>query len=330
MLPERANAFVTAGLHRFSPANTQYYGSYSSWTPLLFRRAPITRVHNDNRRRIAHAVPTRAKAKTITFIGGGGKMATAIIQGLQRSQTSFKITAVSPRIASLDHLDLPSTRKKTDNLSATHDADIIFLCVKPNKLPIILSEISAVVSGPTPPTLVSVVAGYSIARIQSLVNNTNVPVIRAMPNTAAAVNFSATCLCCSDSTSSAQFSEAEHIFATIGTVAAIAENDFAAFTALSGSAVAFLFMFIETLADAAVRHGISRPMALRVAAQVVAGSGLLAGAEGAPHPAQLRNAVESPGGCTVAGTSVLEKAGLRAALHAATDAVIDRLDEMGE
>ncbi len=172
-------------------------------------------------------------------------------------------------------------------------------------------------------TVVSVLAGIPSARIESSV--APAAVVRTMPNVAAQVGHAVTFVLEAE-----RADVAERLFDAVGHVERISdERLFHAATGLAGSGPAYLFVAIEALADAAVACGLSRDAATRVAAHTVAGAGLLAVSDGR-HPAQLKDAVASPGGTTIHALRALEGAGFRAALIEAVLAAARRSQELAD
>lgn len=265
---------------------------------------------------------TNVLPSPIAVIGAAGKMATALITGLQSAPTVPHIIASSPGLETMAHLQLPSSQKIEDNIAAAREAQVVLLCVKPNMANAVLSEITPTLAARSnPPVILSVVGGMSTCALRAAISDT-APVARAMPNVGAARRASCTALAADP----AAAEHAEAVMSSVGTVVHLPERLFAPATALAGSGVAYVFMMAEALADAGVAHGLPRQEAMRMAAAVVHGAGelLLDG----KHAAVLRNDVESPGGTTIAATAALERAGLRAAISDAVDAAVERNNEM--
>lgn len=201
--------------------------------------------------------------------------------------------------------------------------DVLVVAVKPHHVVSVLGGIAE-----PPSVIVSVAAGLAVAPIAAAVPDT--AVVRAMPNTAAAVGRSTTALFADETTEASACAAAEDVFSRIGGVFWVAdESKMHPATALVGSAPAFVYVFAEALADAAVAHGIGRMDARRAAASMIAGAGALLDAhEGSP--ADLKDGVASPGGTTIAGLNALEATGLRASVIEAFRATVARSEEMGK
>lgn len=171
--------------------------------------------------------------------------------------------------------------------------------------------------------VVSVLAGVRLSRVAARVHPATV--VRVMPNIAARVGHAVTFVL-----DGPRASVGAALFGAVGHVEPLADEDhFHVGTALAGSGPAYLFVAIEALADAAVACGLPRAAALRVAAHTVAGAGLLAATDGR-HPAELKDAVASPGGTTIHALRALEAAGFRAALVEAVLAAARRSEELAE
>jgi pyrroline-5-carboxylate reductase len=230
------------------------------------------------------------------------------------------------------------------NLEAAKSGDFVFLAVKPQILPTVLAEIAPVIrerlASRKPAVLVSMAAGWSIGNIQAIVGGSgtdvpaehapvaSVPVIRIMPNTPALISQGMIAIAASPGIPAEKYIELERILGAAGVVDRIEERYMDAVTGLSGSGPAFVYMFIEALADGGVQAGLPREKALRYAAQTVMGSAIMVQETG-QHPGELKDQVCSPGGTTIAGVSALEAAGFRSAVIKAVEAAWRRSLELG-
>ncbi|MDR1900214.1 MAG: pyrroline-5-carboxylate reductase, partial [Treponema sp.] len=241
------------------------------------------------------------------------------------------------------------------NREAAERGDFIFLAVKPQILSGVLLEIApALLKRLAPPgkagtnagsggagsggasakmpVLVSMAAGWSIEKIQAVLgrpaNGRAVPVIRIMPNTPALTGRGVIAMTASPEVPEARTAEAEKILGAAGMVDRIDEKYMDAVTGLSGSGPAFVYLFIEALADGGVRAGLSRDKALRYAAQTVLGAAAMVQETGR-HPGELKDMVASPGGTTIAGIAALEAGAFRGTVMAAVEAARKRSAELG-
>ena len=211
-----------------------------------------------------------------------------------------------------------------DNLSAARGADILLLAVKPTQALQLVGEISSVLSPAT--LLVSVVASVKTAAIEAAAG-ISLPVVRAMPNTPAAVREGVTALSAGRFCSAAHLEQAERLFRTVGRTVVVDEKHMDAVTGLSGSGPAFLYIIIEALAEAGVNVGLPREVATMLAAQTTLGSAKMV-LETGSHPALLKDAVTTPAGCTVDGILELEEGGLRVTLIKAVKRATVRAREL--
>ncbi|MFO0695617.1 MAG: pyrroline-5-carboxylate reductase [Polyangiales bacterium] len=268
-----------------------------------------------------------ALGKKIAFLGGGN-MATAMIQGLLARDTVAKeeLFVTEPVEAQRSSLETRfGIRTGTDNRAAVADADVIVLAVKPQVVTHVLVDIRDSVR---PGTLViSIAAGVPIETLQAgLPAGTHV--VRTMPNTPALVGHGATGLAPGRTATEENLALAKTLFDSIGLSVVVPEHMLDAVTGLSGSGPAYVFLFIEALADGGVRSGLPRDAALRLAAQTVLGSARMV-LETGKHPGELKDMVTSPGGTTIAGVHALENAGFRGATIDAVKAATDRSAELG-
>jgi pyrroline-5-carboxylate reductase len=217
------------------------------------------------------------------------------------------------------------------NIEAAQKADYVFLAVKPQVLASVLAEIAPAVreriAAKSSPALVSMAAGWSIERIRSVLGSP-APVLRIMPNTPVLISQGMIALSPAPEVPADRVSELEKLLAAAGTVDRLEEKYLDAVTGLSGSGPAFVYLFIEALADAGVRAGLSRDQALRCAAQTVRGSAAMA-LETGKHPGELKDMVCSPGGTTIAGVAALENGSFRGTVMNAVDAAFRRARELG-
>ncbi|MDR2485861.1 MAG: pyrroline-5-carboxylate reductase [Treponema sp.] len=209
-------------------------------------------------------------------------------------------------------------RVYASNIEAAGQGDFVFLAVKPQALAPVLEEIASTVKERTgsgrPAALVSMAAGWSIKKIQETLRgsiwNDNPPVIRIMPNTPALIGQGVIAFSMSPEVCEEKAAELEGILSSAGMVDRIDEQYLNGVTGLSGSGPAFVYLFIEALADAGVRTGLPRDRALRYAAQTVFGAAAMVKETG-KHPGELKDMVASPGGTTIAGVAALENGAFR-------------------
>lgn len=213
---------------------------------------------------------------------------------------------------------------ETDNARAVQERDVAILAVKPKDVLATLAEIAPHLS---PGTLViSVAAGIRLATIEAHLPPGQ-PVVRAMPNTPSLVGEGAIGYSGGASATAAHLQVAGRLFAAVGRAFVLDESALDAVTGLSGSGPAYAFLMIEALADGGVASGLSRSVALELAAQTLLGAAKLVLQSG-KHPAALKDAVMSPAGTTAAGLVELERAGLRGALIQAVSAAARRSQEV--
>ncbi|PAA65869.1 hypothetical protein BOX15_Mlig009245g1 [Macrostomum lignano] len=263
----------------------------------------------------------------IGFVGAG-RMAQAIAKGF----TSRGIIK-SRNIWASDRAEKTLERISTElRINVTHDnrevvehSDILVLSVKPQVMDTVLAELSDL----TDPSklVVSVAAGVTLDHLQSrLLPDSRV--IRLMPNTPILANAGASVYCVGKATKPEDGPLIEALFKSVGTCDYLPENLMDAATGLSGSGPAFIFEAIDAMTSAGVQMGLPLSLAQRLVCQTVHGAGLLALQSG-QSPAELRDAITSPGGTTIAGLSELEARGFRAALWQAVMTSAKRSAELG-
>lgn len=202
----------------------------------------------------------------------------------------------------------------SSNVDAVKDAKYIFLAVKPIALEDLFKEINPYI--PDNAVVISMAAGTKIERLEHI--GENVRFVRIMPNVPAQIGQAMTAICCNDDIEESELKEITEILSSCGKVEQVPEKLMDCVTAVSGSGPAFVFMFIEAMADGAVKMGIPRAKAYKMAAQSVLGSAKMV-LETGKHPGELKDMVCSPAGTTIEAVEVLESLGFR---NAAMQAVI--------
>ncbi|MBI2345405.1 MAG: pyrroline-5-carboxylate reductase [Deltaproteobacteria bacterium] len=252
------------------------------------------------------------KPTRIAFIGGAGRIGSAIIDGLLAAKTfrpgQILITARHP-----DSLALwrkRGLRCTVRNAEAVRQAAIVILCVHPEQVAEVVQEIAGVLTHRQ--LLLSVVTGLSTATLEEIVGQ-ELRIVRAMPNTPVMVRQSMTCLARGRHATARDLEIAQRIFAAVGEVALLDEHYMDAATGLGGCGPAFAFKIIEALTEGGIKVGLARTVARKVAAQVLKGAAELVLRTGI-HPAELKEQVATPAGCTIDGLAKLEEHGLSIAL----------------
>ena len=211
-----------------------------------------------------------------------------------------------------------------DNAQTAREAEYLVLAVKPQFLAEAIGEIRDAVGEGT--VILSLAPGKTLAWLEEQFGRP-LHIVRTMPNTPAMAGEGMTALCPNGAVTEEEKAGAEKIFGSVGKTAFVPENLMDTVTGVSGSSPAYVFLFIEALADAAVEGGMPRAQAYTFAAQSVLGSARLA-LESGKHPAELKDMVCSPGGTTIEAVRVLEKNGFRSAVIEATAACIEKSRNM--
>ena len=257
------------------------------------------------------------KMAKIGFIGMGN-MGLAIMKGLLKSVQPEEILFSS---AHEDRMEKISAETKVPHVSSNAEcakqAKYLILAVKPQVLPTVFAEIKDTVTRDQ--VIVSIAAGYSIADLTEGLGG-DVRVVRSMPNTPAMVGEGMTGVCYDAGLFTEEEKKTvEEIFTSFGKMELVDEKLMDVVGSASGCSPAYVYMFIEALADGCVRNGLPRKMAYRMAAQAVLGSAKM-GLETGLHPGELKDMVCSPGGTTIEGVAALEECGFRGAIIKACDA----------
>ncbi len=211
------------------------------------------------------------------------------------------------------------------NTQCVEASKYVILAVKPQYMQEVLDEIKDRITSEQ--VVISIDAGKTLAYFAENLPD-YVRVIRAMPNTPALVNEGMTGICYDhDKFSDEEIATVNKFFNSFGKVVTVDENMMDAVVCASGSSPAYVYMFIEALADSVVKYGIKRDMAYELVAQTVLGSAKMV-LETKEHPGLLKDKVCSPGGTTIAGVAALEECGFRNAVIKATDKCYEKCTRM--
>ena len=209
------------------------------------------------------------------------------------------------------------------------EAEVIFLGVKPYQLSPLLEEYQVILGQRSNLLLVSMAAGLELEQMSSVVKNERVGLIRIMPNTPVAIGQGVISLARSQAVTDQQIAQVKQLLASAGALYEIEEKLMDSATAVAGCGPAFVYQMIEAMADAGVALGLPRSQSLQMAAQTFKGAASMV-LETGQHPGNLKDAVSSPGGSTIAGVNRLEQVGLRGDIIAGVEAAYKRTQEMGQ
>jgi pyrroline-5-carboxylate reductase len=212
----------------------------------------------------------------------------------------------------------------TNNRVAVKNADIILLAVKPQVVGDVLREIKPALGKNT--LVISVAASVPTSYIEQRTNE-KVPVVRAMPNTCSTVGCGMTGLCRGAHASAEHIEIAKAMFTAVGRTVAVDEKNMDAVTGLSACGPAFIYIILESLAEAGVKVGLPRDVSTLLAAQTMKGAASVV-LETGDHPALLKDSVTTPAGCTIDGILELEEGKLRVTLIKAVVKATERAAEL--
>ena len=264
--------------------------------------------------------------KRVAVLGAGkmgGILLKALLEkGLLSPKSTFATVQHQERARAL--AEKLGVSVGTDNLAAVRNADIIFVCVKPQVVQEVMEQIRPNVSGKQ--LIISVAASVPTSHIEKALGS-EVAVIRAMPNTPCAIGCGMTALC------KGKFADAQHVeaacalFNVVGKTVVVDEKHMDAVTGLSASGPAYIYIILESLAEAGVKVGLPRDVATLLAAQTTLGAATVV-LETGDHPALLKDAVTTPAGCTIDGIMELEEGKLRVTLIKAVVKAAQRAKEL--
>jgi len=249
-------------------------------------------------------------SKKITIIGGGN-LGTAIAEGLIKSKfcKPSDITITKRNLATIKHLSDKGVNVTSDNVAAIHKSELVILAIKPFQVSDVLNGFVKELTSKH--IIVSVATGVLIAEIESTIKK-KLPVFRAMPNTAIAIQESMTCLSHSNA-NAAQVKFVKDLFATLGKVTMIDEKLMDAATVLGACGTAYAMRYIRANIQGGIEIGFDSATANLIAAQTVKGAAELLLQNGT-HPEQEIDKVTTPKGCTIVGLNEMEHQGFSSSL----------------
>ncbi len=252
---------------------------------------------------------------------GLGNMASAIIEGAIASGTvaACDVLGYNHHIEKAEALSQKCGMRVCKSLEAlASESDYIVLAVKPQVLPAVLPQLKPLVAGKR---IVTIAAGKTLSYYEEALGE--LPVIRVMPNINAVVGASTSCICANAQASQEDVAQVRALFEAVGSVTEIPEAYFSVFGSVAGCSPAYTFMYIDALARAGVRAGLSRKIAQEAAASAVMGSAKMALAS-SEHPQALADKVCSPGGSTIEGVYALDVGGFAGLVEQAVAAAIEK------
>lgn len=264
--------------------------------------------------------------KKIGFIGSGN-MTKAILGGLLSSKTALADNIIASALTEKtireinEDFNIPTTR---NNPEVARSADYLFLAVKPDQYKGVIEEVKAHIKEGA--IIITIAAGVTLESLGSQLGE-QVKIVRTMPNTPSLVGEGMSALCPNENVSDKELAEVLELFSSFGRAEVLEEKLMDAVPAVSGSSPAYVFMFIEALADGAVKQGIPREQAYQMAAQAVLGAAKMV-LETGTHPGELKDAVCSPGGATIEAVNTLEKTGFRASVISAMESCFKKSGNM--
>ena len=257
---------------------------------------------------------------------GGGQMGRALVGGMLGREllSEDQVRLVDPDSSCRDWWaeNHPGIESGSELAAGISEADLVLLAVKPNIIESVAKQRGKFWNGKL---VISIAAGINLDRLCGWVGHKRV--VRVMPNTPSLVGEGASAFCVAAEVSESDVSEIESMLQSVGLAIQVDEKQMDAVTGLSGSGPAYVCLVIEALADGGVMAGLPRTTAVKLAVQTVLGTARMV-AETGRHPGELKDAVASPGGTTIAAIASLEQNGLRGALIEAVSVSAQRSREL--
>ena len=269
--------------------------------------------------------------KTLSFIGGGN-MGGAILRAACRALSPEQVLLYDPDAEKAEALSAETgCALAPSGEAAVRSAKYVMLCVKPQIFAGVLSGLLPALkeglAAGEDRTVVSIAAGVTLSAIETLLGGAQVPLVRIMPNTPAAIGKGTLLVAAGRGAAGERLEGLMQALAPCGLLVPVTEAQLDRGTAVSGCGPAYVCLFIEALADGGVEIGLPRAMAQELAAQTVLGAAAMV-LESGQHPGALKDAVCSPSGATIQGVRALEAGGFRSAVMEAVIAAYEKSAEM--
>ena len=259
---------------------------------------------------------------------GAGNMATAMMTGIVASGI-LSASDILMSDVSAERLSFLNERygvgTSADNSDIAKSCEAMILAVKPQYYTQVITEIAPFVSEEQ--IIITIAPGQTLASLAQRFGSDRLKIVRTMPNTPAMVGAGITAVTPNANVTPEELEYVRRILGGFGISEVVGEHLMDAVVSVSGSSPAYVFMFIEAMADAAVADGMPRAQAYRFAAQAVMGSARMV-LETGKHPAELKDMVCSPAGTTIEAVRVLEEKGMRSAVMEAMKACTKRAAEL--
>ncbi|MFP7295643.1 pyrroline-5-carboxylate reductase [Neobacillus niacini] len=265
--------------------------------------------------------------KRIGFIGAG-KMAQAMIEGILKTNLIIKdnIMASAMSVETIEKIQTTYQIACTqDNKAVARFSDILFLAIKPDIHSRIIEEIKNDIKKDV--IIITIAAGVTLTDLERDFGF-KIKCVRTMPNTPSLVGEGMSAICPNESMCETEILEVERLFHTFSKTERMDEKLMDAIPAISGSSPAYVYMFIEALADGGVLQGIPRDKAYRLAAQAVLGAAKMV-LETGIHPGELKDNVCTPGGATIEAVAELERNQFRGSVLAAMESCTIKVKSLG-
>lgn len=256
---------------------------------------------------------------------GAGNMGSAIIKGILSKDFiqphELYISRKRPELSA--EFAARGVHVLSSNSDLVRAVDCVVLAVKPVYLPEVLEQVYDYLSQKL---VISIVAGWTYEMLKNALPEST-RFVRVMPNTPLAVGEGMSLISSKHTCTDIEFEFAKKVFEAAGKVAIVEDHVFTPAMGISGCGPAFVYEFIEALADGAVRYGVPRALAYELASQTLIGASRMV-IETGDHPGKLKDAVCSPGGTTIEGVYALEKGGMRAAVMDAVGATVEKTQKL--
>lgn len=257
---------------------------------------------------------------------GAGNLGVAIAKGFAQEYGASNIILTRRNLSRIEPLQELGFQITSDNKEAVSKAKYVIFCVQPKQLEGVFNEIESVLDA-SKHILVSTITGVSLNIIQGYAKE-EFAIIRAMPNTAAAIAESMTCICGND-LAEGDISKVEEMFKSLGETLIIEERLMKAATVLAASGVAFFLRYIRAATQGGIELGFEAEEAQKIAMQTARGAASLL-VEGNAHPEREIDKVTTPMGCTIAGLNEMEHQGLSSALIKGIVASFEKINSISE